>query len=239
MSQGHCSLWSHFHKCSPTVLWSTWLHDTHPLDSLLIPGCPGPHHCNCHQWSQSPDWQSALSWTRGSPCFILSPGPDPSGFLGFLFSHAYPPVRPPSLCLCLEQMSGAPSASSACHLFGVVCPPPTAFALHVGKVFVSFIFIFCRCQELGTAQIAQDKSFVCFVHSFAQEALDRHYLRNSALHTGIARDRRGSIGGCHFIQCLLELMTPLHIAQMGLLATLFIHASQAKRGRGFRKETEQ
>lgn len=140
---------------------------THPLDSLLVHGCPSPDHCNCHQ--RSPCLltgpclcflQSALSWMRGSPCFILSPGSDPSGFPYFLFAHAYPPVRPPSLCLCLQQMSGAPSASSACHLFGVVCPP-TAFALHVGKVFVSF----------GTAQIAQDKRFVCFVHSFAQDAV--------------------------------------------------------------------
>lgn len=110
----------------------------------------------CVSWlapaSASCSLQSALSWSRGSPCFILSPGHDLSDFPDLLFSRAYPPVRPPSLCLCMEQMSGAPSASSARHLFGVICPP-TAFALHVEKVFVSFIFIFF----VGVRSLAQHR----------------------------------------------------------------------------------
>lgn len=152
MSQGHCSLWNHFHECAPKqccgapgcmytyipwILFSSIAALVHT--TVIAPSGP------CVSWlapaSASCSLQSALSWSRGSPCFILSPGHDLSDFPDFLFSCAYPPVRPPSLCLCLEQMSGAPSASSARHLFGVICPP-TAFALHVEKVFVSFIFIF-------------------------------------------------------------------------------------------------
>lgn len=85
-----------------------------------------------------------------------SPGFDPSGFPDFLFAH--PPVRPPSLCLCLQQISGAPSASCACHLFGVVCPP-TAFALHVGKVF-----LFGTAQDCTGQAFCLPCSFLCLGH---------------------------------------------------------------------------
>lgn len=163
MSQGHCSLRSHFHECSPKQCYGAPAACTHipwilfSCMAALVQTTVIATSAPCVSWlalALLPAVCSQLD--ERVTCFILSPGSDPSGFPDFLFAHAYPPVRPPSLCLCLQQMSGAPSASSACHLFGVVCPP-TAFALHVGKVFVSF----------GTAQIAQDKRFVCFVHSFA------------------------------------------------------------------------
>lgn len=176
ISQGRCSLWNHFHECSlkqcygapgcvytysPGILFSSiaLVHTT-----VIAPSGP------------CVSWLPCLCFLQSAVCSQLDQGVT----LLHPFSRTWPQWfswLPFLLCISSCQttfplpLSGAdvwgPSASSARHLFGVICPP-TAFALLVGKVFVSFIFIFfCRCQELGTAQIAQDKRFVCFVHSFA------------------------------------------------------------------------